>query len=219
MNGYGPLQRLGLARNDYSIHDGARDVHVSLRKVDVTAFQGEHLVLSQPVEAASRTNDRSRMSRWSYQRLDFSGNEDGWRYAAAGGLKTPLHWHALSRARFSSPPNAMSCMTCAVFGSPRLLVSCSKPHHGALPRQRPRYGLLHKKTWEQTLTNTVQNDDAWHRENADEPTTYRICSYRSAQATWQRSSYPPGREPHPASPHPDQSPLLRRSAAEQSQSG
>jgi len=47
MNGYGPLRRLGLARTDYSIHDGAGDVHVSLRKVDVTPFQAEHFALSQ----------------------------------------------------------------------------------------------------------------------------------------------------------------------------
>src|SRR5262249_45553213 len=47
MNGYGPLRRLGLAGTDYSIHDGARDVHVSLRKIDVTPLQAEHLALSQ----------------------------------------------------------------------------------------------------------------------------------------------------------------------------
>src|ERR1700722_4460182 len=31
-------------------------------------------------------------------------------------------------------------------------------------------------TWEQTLTNTVQNRDARHRKMLDEPTTWRFCS-------------------------------------------
>src|SRR5205807_8296072 len=50
MNGHEPLRRLGFARTDYSIYDGAGDEHISLRKIDVTPLQAEHLALSRSEE-------------------------------------------------------------------------------------------------------------------------------------------------------------------------
>jgi len=48
MNRYGLLRCFSLARTHHSVHDGARDVHCALSKVDVSPLQSEQLALSQP---------------------------------------------------------------------------------------------------------------------------------------------------------------------------
>src|SRR5438477_9666318 len=80
--GTGPLRRLGFARTDYSIHDGAGDEHISLRKVDVTPLQAEHLALSQSGRGCKQNQRPFSDVQVVYQRLYFTGHEDGWRLTA-----------------------------------------------------------------------------------------------------------------------------------------
>src|SRR6516225_7523977 len=47
MNGHRLLRCFGLARAYYTVNDGTRDAHISLRKVDVFPLQSEHLTLPQ----------------------------------------------------------------------------------------------------------------------------------------------------------------------------
>src|ERR1700721_1350402 len=42
------LRCFGLARAYYSVHDGARDAHRALAKINVSPFQAEYLALPQP---------------------------------------------------------------------------------------------------------------------------------------------------------------------------
>jgi hypothetical protein len=42
------LRCFGLARAYYSVHDGARDAHRALAKINATPFQAEYLALPQP---------------------------------------------------------------------------------------------------------------------------------------------------------------------------
>src|SRR6266404_6130276 len=48
INRNGFLRCFSLARTHHSVHDGARDVHYALSKVDVSPLQSEKLALSQP---------------------------------------------------------------------------------------------------------------------------------------------------------------------------
>ena len=78
MHGNGFLRCLGLARTYYPVHDGAGDVHVSFRKVDVTPFQSEQLALPQ-ARGHWKENQRSfSNAQFVYQCLDFTGHQDDW---------------------------------------------------------------------------------------------------------------------------------------------
>jgi len=78
MNGNGLLRCLGLARSLYPVHDGAGDVHVSFRKVDVSPFKSEQLALRQ-AGGHCKENQRSLSNaQFVYQCLDFTGRQDDW---------------------------------------------------------------------------------------------------------------------------------------------
>jgi hypothetical protein len=68
-------------KRHHSVHDGARDVHCALSKVDVSPLQSEQLALSQPGGGRKEHERSLTLTQARYERLYFSGCQHTWRSA------------------------------------------------------------------------------------------------------------------------------------------
>ena len=78
----GPRQCGKTTRSDHAVDDRSRYVHRPLGKIDVSPLQPEQFALPQAGGYCKKDQRSFSNAQIVHQRLDFSGQQDGWRSAA-----------------------------------------------------------------------------------------------------------------------------------------